>query len=279
HHFTTPRWVAARGGWTDPATAELFARFCERATAHLGDLIGRACTINEPNIVSTIGHLAGFFPPGRRDPDLRRRVNDVLVDAHRRAVEAIRSGPGDAAVGITLSMTDYQAAEGGEARRDRIRRGMEDVFLEACGDDDFVGVQTYSRARVGPDAILGPEEGVRTTIMGYEFWPEALGATIRRAAEVTGLPVLVTENGIGTGRDEERIEYVGRALQAVLDCLHDGLDVRGYIHWSLLDNFEWAHGYGPTFGLVAVDRGTQTRSPKPSARWLGGIARANAIPA
>lgn len=176
-------------------------------------------------------------------------------------------------------MTDYQAVDGGEARRDRIRRGMEDVFLEGCRGDDFVGVQTYSRARVGPHAMLGPEEGVRTTVMGYEFWPEALGATIRRASEMTrGTPVLVTENGIGTTRDEERIEYVGRALHAVLDCLQEGLDVRGYIHWSLLDNFEWAHGYGPTFGLVAVDRETQARTPKPSASWLGAIARANAIP-
>ena len=94
--------------------------------------------------------------------------------------------------------------------------------------------------------------------MGYEFWPEALEATIRRAWEVTGgVPVLVTENGIGTDDDAERIEYVGRALPGILACLADGIDVRGYIYWSLLDNFEWIFGYRPTFGLVAVDRVTQ----------------------
>ncbi|HJQ84293.1 MAG TPA: glycoside hydrolase family 1 protein, partial [Candidatus Binatia bacterium] len=276
HHFTTPRWVAARGGWTAPETAERFARFCERATAHLGDLVARACTLNEPNIVATVGYLYGLFPPGKRDPDLRRRANDVFVAAHRRAVDAIRSGPGRPPVGLTLAMSDNQAVAGGEAARDGYRRDMEDVFLEAARGDDFLGVQCYTRTRFGPDGLLGPEDGVRTTQMGYEFWPEALEATIRRAWSVTGgVPVLVTENGIGTEDDRERIEYVSRALPGVLACLADGIDVRGYVYWSLLDNFEWIFGYRPMFGLVAVDRTTQARTVKPSARWLGAIARAN----
>jgi beta-glucosidase len=126
--------------------------------------------------------------------------------------------------------------------------------------------------------VLPPEEGVETTLMGYEFWPEALEATIRRAWEVTdGTPVIVTENGIGTDDDTRRIEYLRRALAGVRRCLDDGLDVRGYIQWSLMDNFEWAEGYGPTFGIVGVDRSTQERIPKPSARWLGEIARGNAL--
>jgi beta-glucosidase len=280
HHFTTPRWLAARGGWTVPATADAFARFCERAARHLGDAMARACTINEPNIVATFGHLHGVFPPGERDADLRRRANEVFVAAHRRGVAAIRGAAPGVPVGLTLAMSDYQAVDGGEAVRDLERRDMEDVFLAATGGDDFVGVQTYTRLRVGPDGLRSPEPGVPLTQMGYEFWPEALGATIRRAWAVTEgrVPVLVTENGIGTADDGDRVRYVERALRGVLDCLSDGIDVRGYVHWSLLDNFEWAFGYGPTFGLVAVDRTTQVRTPKPSARWLGGIARANALP-
>jgi beta-glucosidase len=278
HHFTTPRWVAAHGGWADAATADRFARFAARATESLGDVIGRACTLNEPNIVATMGYLYALFPPGARNPELRRRVNDVLIDAHRKAVEAIHAGPGTAAVGLTLAMSDYQAVPGGEAARDAYRRDMEDVYLEAARGDDFVGVQCYSRTRFGPDGMLGPEDGVPITQMGYEFWPEALEATIRRAALVTrGVPILVTENGIGSDDDAERIAYVRRALDGVLACLADGLDVRGYVYWSLLDNFEWIFGYRPTFGLVAVDRTTQTRTPKPSAAWLGAIARANAL--
>jgi beta-glucosidase len=278
HHFTHPRWLAARGTWEAPEAPDRFARFCERATAHLGDLIALACTLNEPNVVATMGWRHGIFPPRVRDRDRRDRVNQALVAAHRRGVEAIRSGPGDFPVGLTVSMTDYQLQPGGEAWLDRLRRPSEDVFLEATGGDDFVGVQTYTRARVGPDGSLGGEEGVPVTQMGYEFWPEALEGTVRRASEKTGgLPVYVTENGIGTADDGARIEYVGRALAGVARCLEDGIEVRGYFYWSLLDNFEWVLGYGPTFGLVAVDRSTFARHPKPSASWFGGVARANAV--
>jgi beta-glucosidase len=277
HHFTAPRWVAARGGWAEPTTAERFARFCARAATHLGDVMTRACTLNEPNIVATMGYLAGIFPPGARDAALRHRVNDVLVAAHRQAVDAIRGAAPAVPVGLTLATSDWQAEDGGEATRDRLRRDMEDVFLEATRGDDFVGVQTYTRTRVGPEGLRGPAPGIRTTLMGYEFWPDALEATIRRAWDVTRLPVLVTENGIGTPDDRERIEYVETALRGVLRCLRDGLPVQGYFYWSALDNFEWALGYRPTFGLVAVDRATQARTLKPSARWLGRVARANAL--
>ena len=118
-----------------------------------------------------------------------------------------------------------------------------------------------------PDSI--PRNGERAVV---------LGATIRRAATVTGVPVLVTENGIATDDDTRRAAFVRRALDSVLECLADGIDVRGYIYWSLLDNFEWILGYRPTFGLVAVDRVTQARTVKPSAGWLGNIARVNALP-
>ena len=278
HHFTHPRWLAAAGTWEAPHAADRFARYCERVTTHLGDLIGMACTLNEPNVVALMGWRLGLFPPRVRDRGRRDAVTDSMVSAHRKGVDAIRSGPGDFPVGLTLSMTDYQVQPGGEEWVERLRRPNEDVFLEATGGDDFIGVQTYTRMRVGPDGALPAEDGVRTTQMGYEVWPEALGATIRRATEVTGgLPVHVTENGIGTDDDALRIEYVTRALAGVRACLDDGVDVRGYFYWSLLDNFEWVLGYGPTFGLVAVDRETFVRAPKPSAAWFGGVARANGL--
>jgi beta-glucosidase len=157
----------------------------------------------------------------------------------------------------------------------QMRRSINDVYLENLRGDDFVGVQTYSRLRVGPQGPLPPEEGVELTQMHYEFWPEALEATIRYASAVTGIPVIVTENGLATGDDSRRIEYVERALHGVHRCLTDGLDVRGYTYWSAFDNFEWMQGYRPTFGLIAVDRETQVRTVKPSARWLGAVARAN----
>ena len=279
HHFTTPRWLADRGGWEAPETADRFADFAGRAAERLAGVMRRACTINEPSMVSTLGHLAGMFPPGKRDVEARRRVNEVMCDAHRKAVGAIRAAAPGVPVGITLAMSDYQAVDGGESKLERIRRGMEDVFFDATTGDDFVGVQTYSRTRVGPDGTVEPEPGVPTLIMGYEYYPESLAATIRRAWEYTNgeIPILVTENGIGTDDDAQRIAYVRTALEGVLACLADGIDIRGYTYWSLLDNFEWAHGYGPRFGLVDCDRTTFERAPKESARWLGRVAQANAL--
>ena len=277
HHFTSPRWVAAAGGWADPETPERFARFVERAASHLRDSMASACTINEPNWVATNGYILAMWPPGEEDIEKGKRASENFVVAHRRAVEAIRAAAPGVPVGLTLSMTDFQAVDGGEKRRDEIRRAMEDVYLEGTEGDDYIGVQTYTRILVDDKGLAPFPKGARLTLMGYEFYPDALEACIRRAVEVTGLPVIVTENGIGTENDDERIEYVERALEGVLRTIADGLDVRGYIYWSLLDNFEWAFGYKPTFGLVGVDRATQVRTRKPSAGWLGTVARANAL--
>jgi beta-glucosidase len=279
HHFTTPRWVAHYGGWCDPDTADRFAYFCERAGKALGDVIRSAATFNEPNVVAMMGYQAGVFPPGRRDVQMRREVTDIQLDAHRKA-RAVLKGVGKFPVGLTLSMTDWVALDGGEDRVARYRRSGEDPWLEVARDDDYLGVQTYSRARVTGDGPLGNEDGVPLTQMGYEEWPPALANTIRRAAEVVGpdVPLIVTENGISTDDDTRRISFVHAALQGVLDCIAEGIDVRGYVYWSLLDNFEWAFGYMPKFGLIGVDRHTFTRTPKPSAAWLGGVARANRLP-
>lgn len=300
HHFTSPRWLMARGGWQDTKTPDRFARYCEHAAKYLGDLIGVACTINEANIASLLANQ-GFALPAKRLHKERwwsaaadalgvspRRLAPFLyatspkavklvLRAHRLAVEAIKSTSHSFPVGITLALQDIQPAEGGEKVAARMRKQINDVYLESLQGDDFVGVQTYSRARFGPKGFVQPEKGAELTQMHYEFWPEALEAAIRDAVEKTRLPVIVTENGIGTEDDTRRIEYIRRALKGVINCLKDGLDVRGYTYWSAFDNFEWSLGYGPTFGLVAVDRQSQKRTVKPSARMLGAIARANSM--
>ena len=283
HHFTTPRWVAARGGWHESSTVESFLRYAERTVAHLGDLIGTACTINEPNIVSFMGYQMALFPPGRSDDAQFRAANDNFLDAHRRVVPVLKAGPGAFPVGLTLSMAEYQAVPADDdaalAQLERARSVMEDQFLDVVGGDDFLGVQVYSRQRVGPKGPIGPEQGVPVLPMGYEFWPQSLAACLRRAWERTGgsVPLTVTENGIGTDDDTQRIEYVEGALRGVLDCIDEGIDIGGYTYWSLLDNFEWAFGYRPRFGIIEVDRATQRRTVKPSGQWLGDIARRNRL--
>lgn len=278
HHFTNPRWVARDGGWENPATVERFTRYCEHATAALGDEIGIACTLNEPNVVAMLGYVLGLFPPGATDFDRYAKANELLVRGHERSREAIKAGPGDFPVGLTLSMSDWYAEPGGEQTMRLARASMEDVYLESARADDYIGAQMYTRLDFGADGMpVEARPGQRRTIMGYEFWPQSCEATIRYAAEKTGVPVIVTENGIATADDAERVEYVTEALRGVRRCLDDGIDVRGYFYWSCLDNFEWALGYAPTFGLIGVDRATQQRTVKPSARWLGAVARANRV--
>jgi beta-glucosidase len=280
HHFTTPTWLADEGGWEKETIVDRFAEFCHRSTAALADSARRICTLNEPNVVATMGYVMGMFPPGRTDPGAAKAVTANLVAAHSKAVEAVRAAAPGLPVGLTLSMTDYQAVEGGEERTAHIREIHEDVFLEATAGDDFLGVQTYTRMRIGPDGWAGPEPGVPVLPMGYELWPDALAACLRRAWGFTGgkIPLWVTENGIGTDDDAQRVEFVSAALRGVLGVISEGIDVRGYAYWSLLDNFEWAFGYRPHFGLVQVDRKTFERRPKPSAAWLSEVARANRLP-
>jgi beta-glucosidase len=279
HHFTTPQWLAARGGWESDTILERFGRFCTVVAEALGDVMASACTINEPNIVATMGWHAGMFPPGKTDVTLSRAVTARLATAHRVAVDAIRAAAPGVPVGLTLSMTDYQLAPGGEEKLEGIRHHSEDVFLDVTGGDDFLGVQVYTRMLIGPDGWAGYESGVPVLDMGYEFYPASLGNCLRRAWDYTrgAVPLVVTENGIGTTDDEQRIDYVRQALAGVLDTIATGVDVRGYTYWSLLDNFEWALGYKPHFGIVGVDRKTFSRTPKPSAAWLASIAKANAL--
>jgi beta-glucosidase len=126
--------------------------------------------------------------------------------------------------------------------------------------------------------MVDPRDGIRRTQMGYEYRPEAVAATVRRVAEVLpGKPIVVTEHGVATADDAERIEFIDRGLAALHKTIEDGIPLQGYIHWSAFDNFEWASGYAMEFGLIAVDRATQVRSPKPSAGHLGAIARANKL--
>ena len=205
------------------------------------------------------------------NPDAQR---DAMIPAHHRALAAIKSGPGKYPVGVTLAIADEQTV-GAENRRDEKRAALYEPWLEAAAKGDFIGVQTYTRARVGKDGDLPPEPGAELTQMGYEFWPEALEHTIRYAASRAKVPVYVTENGVATEDDTRRVEYIKRALAGVRACLADRVDVRGYFHWSLLDNFEWNFGYRPKFGLVGVDRETFERTIKPSARLLGDIAQRN----
>ena len=292
HHFTVPRWLHEQGGIASERFPDLFERYCDRAAAALGDGIAYACTINEPQGLGSSGWLLGINPPGHTDDrDGAQRAVDNLLEGHRRAAAAIRSRAG-VPTGVTLALPDLQYEDGAEPGTSslELESRVNDWFFQLARQDDFIGVQTYTRFRYGPEGPRSPGhdwsdlsrelvETDATTQMGYEFYPRAIGGAIRRAhRSCPGVPILVTENGIATANDEKRIAYIDAAMREVLACMAEGIDVRSYLYWSLLDNFEWALGYAPTFGLVAVDRQTFARRPKPSASWLGAVARSRILP-
>jgi beta-glucosidase len=285
HHFVLPLWLAREGGWENLAMPERFAAYCATtAEALAAEGVEMFATINEPNAYAAVGWIDGRFPPGKTDYGLCWSVMENQRASHRRAVEAIRAAAPSAKVGLTLSMADYQAdPEGGEPAEHMAaaaRQFMEDAYLDALVGDDYLGVQVYTRTVMGPSGPVEPAPDAQLTQMGTEVWPEALGAVLSRVADYTGgsLPMYVTENGLGTDDDDERIDYVTRALRGVHSAIANGADVRGYFYWSLLDNFEWDDGFAKTFGLVSVDRMTFARSLKPSAKWFGDVARAGGLP-
>lgn len=314
-HFTLPRWVAALGGWTSPRMPELFARYAERVAARLGDPVRYFCTINEPGNMLTSGYLGAFpAPPFREDLAEFDRAVDGLNAAHRLARDAVRQARPDARVGMAHALQEWTANPGGRPVMEWVRTLFEDRFFAETAGDDFIGVQTYTRVGIDlPRVAAGPlrlllrsrrltqalvlpplrrmasdiesaagvvvADGARRTQMGYAWAPDAVASTTRRVAALfPGKELLITEHGIGTEDDAERIEFLEEGLRSVRGLLADGLPVRGYFHWSLLDNWEWREGYRPKFGLVAVDRQTQERTVKPSARWYGAVARTGKLP-
>jgi len=312
NHFTLPQWVADRGGWLSPSIVGRFERYTRRVVEALGADVDWYCTLNEPGVVAFGGYGGGFpFPPGLVGAESWQTATAALVSAHKASRAAIKALRPAAKVGLTNAMQEWESNAGGASIVNYARHLMEDVFLEAAKEDDFIGVQTYTRAvlempravgiaaslalsippleklvvgrviarqRAGGGWGVSREPGVRVTQMGWEYRPQAVAATVRRTAQLLpGKPILVTEHGVATANDAERVEFITAGLKALHEVIADGIPLRGYVHWSAFDNFEWASGYAMQFGLVAVDRATQERTVKPSARFLGDISRANRL--
>ena len=281
HHFTLPRWFAARGGWLAPDAVTTFTRYCARVAAELGDLIPYVCTINEPQMIALHGYLEGYHPPGFTNPVLWKRAGEALLLAHLSAVPAIRSAAGSR-IGLAVQLPLLAPARDDEASR-ALYRVMQyeivDRYLNALtGPDggDWLGVQYYRKQWVdaaSPTWFGDPPTGTQLTQMGWAVHPDGLRDMLHHATR-TGLPLYVTENGIATTDDTERVDYLRSHLLALAQALAEGVDVRGYLHWSAFDNFEWSEGYRPQFGLIAVDREHDfRRTPNPSAHVFAQIAR------
>jgi beta-glucosidase len=296
NHATLPRWASHRGGWLWPDIADRFARYSDRLSRALNDDLRWVMTINQPDLTANLGYRYGQFPAGYEalkssDGDtLAERCTPILIDAHRRARDAIRASAPRALVGVGLAAVEWSGFDGPEEELEQLPavREWDGPFHGETDGDDYVGVQVYTRMLAVPydgSPIVSPgatgyphPPGTRLALYGYPYRPEALGAAVRRTARKTGLPVLVTENGLGTNDDAERCEFITAALRSLGETISDGIDIRGYFHWSLIDNFEWNLGYRLQFGIVGVDRRTFARTPKPSAHLMGEFARRNELP-
>lgn len=297
-HFTTPRWFAARGGWTNDAAPPLFARYCEKVIRHLGEDVAYVATLNEPNNALLLQSVLPeqFWQALRASLDACAKAsggshftvgNTVLPEdveavtrnmlfGHRLARAAIKAVRSDLPVGVTLAVLDDQAV-GKDSLRDAMREKFYGAWLRSSRDDDFVGVQNYERAVWDAKGKLPPPQGAPTNYSGAEIYPASLANAVKYVHSATGKPILVTEHGVGTPDDSKRAALIPAALKYLEAAVAQGVPVLGYIHWSLLDNYEWGGSKDAEFGLVAVDRQTFVRSPKPSAAVLSAIARQNAV--
>lgn len=310
HHFLSPAWLIGKGGWGDSYVEDAFARYAEYVVSGLGRKLPYICTINEANMGFQLQKvIEDMMKSMQREGNVQVGVNmdmDAIMigleeqakafgcdkehintflaarskeqelfvmRAHRKACQAIRKVSPDTKVGLTLSLFDYQPEKDGQEEAARLWQEDFGFYLPYIKEDDFLGVQNYSRKIVASMGAAEPEQDAPLTQMGYEDYPVSIGHVLRKVATEFQGELMVTENGIATSDDKRRCEFIKEAYAGVQSCVEDGLPVIGYCYWSLLDNFEWQAGFGKTFGLIAVDRSTQKRTAKESLQVLGALEK------
>ena len=307
NHYTHPRWFWERGGWEDPGCIEGFRRFTEAAADALGPRVKLWVTLNEPVVLLLGGYLGGEIPPGKRGFRAAARAFEHMLRAHVEAAAAIRERVPDAQIGIAHNMLEFAPERAGHILDRRLARVADRLYntalLEAIatGDlawsfpgegrmraripelpaaNDYVGVNYYSRVHIrfrgrrgaiGEYAYRDPN-GRGLTDTGWEVHAHGFDVVLRKAALV-GKPVLVTENGIATGDDRRRCDFLREHLAVLAHRRAGGTPITGYFYWSLLDNFEWLEGFRPRFGLFEVDYSTFARRRRPSADVFAAMGR------
>jgi len=303
-HFTLPQWIADRGGATAPDFPVRFARFAGEAARRFGPEVDLWCVLNEPNVQMYLGYVEGVWPPGRKSPAEAAKAFAGLLRAHTLAVRALRESDAGAKVGVAINLIDLQpasrwsvpdwlttriAAEAYDwAFYDSILAGrirlkapgfptLDEPMPELQGSADWFGVNYYRRdlVRFSPGTpgllVVAPGPGLKNDL-GWEVHPEGLLRFLRAAWERYRLPIYVTENGIADSAGNTRPAYIRSHVHAVGRAIAEGTPVRGYFHWSLMDNFEWAEGFAPRFGLYRVDYETLARTATPGAEEFAALS-------
>ena len=308
HHFTNPLWLVEKGGWETEAVVPLFERYATKVAEELGDLVELWSVLNEPNVYAILSYAGGRWPPGKQNLLLAFRVLSNMLLAHGQAYQAIHRLQPRAKVGIAHAVRVFDPARP-NSRLDRWAASIPDrifnqLVLTALTEGvlafpltlnrkvpdlvdsaDFLGVNYYTRDMVAFDASRPHElfgrrfytEGAEMGDGGYsEVYPEGLYRLLKRLATY-GKPIYITENGLPDEDDDQRPRFILTHLAAVHRAMEEGVPVKGYFHWSLVDNFEWAEGWTLRFGLIALDVETQERTVRRSGQLYGEICQAGAI--
>ena len=303
-HFTLPQWLADRGGVRAPDFPLRFALFAGEAARRLGPEVDLWCVINEPNVQMYLGYVEGIWPPAHKSRAEAAEAFAGLLRAHARGAQAIRQHDPGAKVGVAqnlivfdpasrLSVPDWLVARGAaeafdwafydsiQVGRIRLRTSgfptLDEPLPELLGSADYFGANYYRRdlIRFAPSTpgliqiLSGP--GPRNDL-GWEVYPEGLLRLLRQAHGRYRLPIYVTENGIADAHGDQRPSYLRSHAYALTRALAEGIPVKGYFHWTLMDNFEWAEGFAPRFGLYRVEPSTKTRIPTPGASAFAQLA-------
>jgi beta-glucosidase len=307
HHFTNPLWLVEKGGWETGAAVRYFERFARLVAREYGDLVRYWVTFNEPMVYTVMGYVLSVWPPAKNRLDLGLVCCANMMRAHAAAYRAINeTAKLKPSIGIAHNMRIFDPADSSSWLDRKAARLQDYIFNEAVllaltegrlhlplgleeipgarDSIDFIGLNYYSRDLVAfdirePLMLFGrnfPSPGAELSMFEWEIYPEGLYRLCKRLAAY-GLPILVTENGIPDATDEKRPRVLVSHLAAVHRAISEGANVKGYFHWSLIDNFEWAEGYKTPFGLVAVDFKTQERTVKPSGRLYAEICRTGRI--
>lgn len=267
-HFTLPVWFSDIGGFEKRGNVKHFVRFAEKILGELGPSVRYVITVNEPETYAAESYFLGHWPPMRQSKMQTRTVLRNLAYAHNKTAKLIHSLNRRYKVSVAKNSNYFYA--GDDARLSLwsaafLQHFQDDYFLKKVRKScDFLGVNFYFSNRVYGYRVHNPDE--RLNDLGWDLAPDHLEYALERLYRKYHLPIIITENGLADASDEQRQWWLSRTIVAMRNALNEGVDLRGYLHWSLLDNFEWDKGKWPRFGLVQVDYGTMKRTPRPSAR-------------
>ncbi len=274
-HFTLPVWFTAMGGFEKRSNTSYFVRFAEKIVRELGMDIRYVITVNEPEVYAYESYMMGYWPPNVTSKVMCRRVLSNLARAHNQAAAAIHGINRRYRVSIAKNSPYVYAGDDALLSRkyaDFLQYARDDYFLKKVVKScDFLGVNYYFSDRVYGYRVHNPDE--RVSDLGWDLAPANIQQALERLHEKYALPILVTENGVADREDAERQWWITQTLIGMQKAMDNGVVLEGYLHWSLLDNFEWDKGRWPRFGLAAVNYDDLERTLRPSALWFGRVIK------